>query len=57
MKNIINRNSKGKYHGYQERYHMGSKLWFKCFYNNDMVVDYQEFYYWISDKLEKCFYI
>ncbi len=56
MKDIINKNDKGKLHGYQERYANG-KLGIKCFYNNDIPVDYQEFY-WDDGKLEnKNFYI
>ncbi len=55
MKEIINKNSKGQWHGYQEWYTRG-KLCFKGFYNNNIKVDYEEFYYY-SGKLEKCFYI
>ncbi len=50
MKSIINRDYKGKLHGYQEWY-LNGKLYIKCFYNNGIRVDYQE-YYWDDDKLE-----
>ncbi len=57
MKSIINKNDKGRYHGYQEWYYSDGKLLYKGFYNNDMPVDYQECY-WDDDKLEnKNFYI
>ncbi len=56
MKDIINTNSKGQRHGYIEWYFNG-KLSYKCFYNNDIEVDYEEFYYWYSGKLKKSFYI
>jgi antitoxin component YwqK of YwqJK toxin-antitoxin module len=56
MKDIINLNSKGKLHGYQEQYCPDGKLYFKGFYNNGIQVDYEEFYNYNS-KLEKGFYI
>ncbi len=56
MKSIINRNDKGKLHGYQEWYWPNGKLYFKSFYNNNLPVDYQECY-WDDDKLTKSFYI
>ncbi len=57
MKNIINRNNKGQWDGYMERYWGHCKLWVKRFYNNGIEVDYEEFYYRISRKLKKSFYI
>ncbi len=56
MKNISNYNNKGELHGYQERYWLNGKLISKCFYNNGIQVDYDEFYNYNS-KLEKAFYI
>ncbi len=55
MKDIINKNSKGQHHGYQEWY-SGGKLFYKGFYNNGVDVDYEEFYN-INFKLIKSFYI
>ncbi len=55
MKDIINRNNKGQLHGYQERY-AGGKLRFKGFYNNGILVDYEEWYLF-GGELEKSFYI
>ncbi len=57
MKDITNRNYKGKLHGYQERYLGNGNLGGKYFYNNGKLVDYGEFYYRISCKLTKSFYI
>ncbi len=34
MKDIINRNDKGQWHGYIERYWFNGKLDYKCFFNN-----------------------
>ncbi len=56
MRDIRNYNDKGQYHGYQERYYINGKLWYKCFCNNDIEVDYEE-HYWSIGKLTKCFYI
>ncbi len=56
MKDIVNRNSKDQYHGYQERYYTNGKLYFKGFFNNDIEVDYEELYY-SNGKLEINFYI
>ncbi len=56
MKEIINRNNKGLFHGYQERYRANGELWVKGFYNNDIEIDYEEWYY-TNGKLEKVFYI
>ncbi len=56
MRNIINVNNKGEFHGYQERYWYNGKLWYKCFYNNGIEVDYEE-RYWLNGKLIKSFYI
>ncbi len=55
MKEIINKNDKGELHGYQEWYWCG-ELSFKGFYNNNIIVDYEEEYNY-SGKLEKSFYI
>ncbi len=55
IKSIINRNNKKQRHGYQERYWCGN-VGYKCFYNNDIPVDYQEFYFG-NGKSEKTFYI
>ncbi len=57
MKSIINENSKGLLHGYQETYWSNGQLWLKCFYNNGIIADYEE-RYWFNGKLRhKCFYI
>ncbi len=56
MKDIINYNDKGRYHGYQERYHDNGVLYRKGFYNNDIEVDYEEYYYYWG-KFELIFYI
>jgi len=54
-KDIDNKNSKGQLHGYQETYWNG-KLGVKCFYNNGIPIDYEEYYY-LSGELEKIFHI
>jgi len=56
-KDIINRNSKGKLHGYRERYSYSGNLWYKGFYHNGVRIDYEESYYWSGGELEKIFYI
>jgi len=53
-KNIINYNSKGEVHGYQEWYYGG--LHVKGFIHNEIGIDYQEFYYY-SGESEKVFHI
>ncbi len=56
-KDITNRNSKGKYHGYQEWYLVGN-LWYKCFYNNGVDIDYAEGYCFGGGELKnKSFHI
>ncbi len=57
MKDIINENNKGQCHGYKEWYYPNGQLRYKGFYNNGIRVDYEEFYYWVSRKLRKSFYI
>ncbi len=57
MKEIINRNSKGQHHGYQEGYYSNGNLWVKCFHNNGILVDYQEFYYTNGNLKTKTFHI
>ncbi len=58
MKNVININDKGLYHGYQERYWIDGKLITKCFCNNGVFLDYQEWYnHSVNYKLTKTFYI
>ncbi len=56
MKDIINLNSKGKWHGYQEYYWYDGKLYHKGFCYNNIKVDYEE-YYLLNGELEKSFYI
>ncbi len=56
MKDIINKNYKGKLHGYQEWYGYNAKLHGKCFFNNGIRVDYEEWYY-SNGRLKKTFYI
>ncbi len=58
MKGITNRNDKGLYHGYIELYWRDGELRFKCFFNNGIKVDYQEYYSWHNGKLKsKIFHI
>ncbi len=58
MKGIENINNKGQLHGYRERYYSNGKLWFKCFFNNGIEFDYEEYYNYHNGKLRfKCFYI
>lgn len=45
MKNIINRNSKGEIHGYQELYWNKTKLAFKGKRKNDKPIGYGEYHY------------
>jgi antitoxin component YwqK of YwqJK toxin-antitoxin module len=42
-KNITPENNKGEGHGYWEWYCDGN-LWFKCFYQNDKLMGYEEIY-------------
>ncbi len=57
MKNIINKNNKGQLHGHQEWYYYRD-LYYKCFYNNGVIVDYEEYYNYYNGKLRfKRFYI
>ncbi len=56
MKNIRNYNDKGQPHGYQELY-INGYLTYKGFYNNDIEVDYEEFYWYRSKLADKTFYI
>ncbi len=56
MKNITNKNDKGQWDGYQEYYWSNGDLIVKCFFNNGVLVDYQEFHLDV-DKLEKVFHI
>jgi len=48
-KNIRQYNDKGEQHGYWEVYFAGD-LRYKCFYHNDKLVGYEE-YYWYNAKL------
>ncbi len=57
MKEIENINNKGEYHGYQEWYFFNGQLMCKCFFNNGIKVNYQEYYEHINGNLEKRFYI
>jgi antitoxin component YwqK of YwqJK toxin-antitoxin module len=43
---IISFNDKGQRHGYWEVYWSNGKLWYKCFYQNDKQVGYEEWYHW-----------
>ncbi len=56
MRDIRNYNDKGETHGYQEIYNDSGTLIIKCFFNNGVLVDYQEFHLDV-DKLEKVFHI
>ncbi len=51
MKNIINYNNKGQRHGYQQIY-WSCGVYRKCFYNNGVQIDYEEFY-WGDGELER----
>ena len=42
-KDIINKNDKRQWHGYQEWY-VNNKLWFRCNYKNDKINGYIEWY-------------
>ncbi len=55
MKDIKNLNSKGQWHGYQEWYFEG-KLYFKGFFYNGELIDYDEIYY-SNGELKKIFFI
>ncbi len=44
MRDIENYNSKGLYHGYQEWYFSNGNIGLKCYFNNDIEVDYEERY-------------
>ncbi len=58
MRDIINRNDKGQLHGYHEVYLGDGDIWFKCFFNNGIQVDYEEWYYYGGGNLKfKSFYI
>lgn len=47
MKNIININSKGQHHGYQEIYFDGSDLlWYRCTAKNNYFINYTEEHSW-----------
>ena len=50
-KSIKPRNNKGQHHGLWEHYYKG-KLWYKCFFQNDKLVGYDESYY-SNGKLSK----
>ncbi len=56
MKNIINENNKGQFHGYQEFYFVGN-IWVKCFYNNNIIVDYSECCSFTGELKNKVFYL
>ncbi len=56
MKNIINKNDKGRYHGYQEWYFGNGKLDYKGFFNNGIRFAYEEEHYY-NGKLKKSFHI
>ena len=49
-KNIVNKNSKGKYHGYQEWYWGNGNLWWRCNDINNLEDGYQELY-WNNNKI------
>ncbi len=58
MRNIGNYNDKGKLHGYLEQYWSDGTLIIKCFCNNGVFLDYQEWYnHSVNYKLTKTFYI
>ena len=42
MKNILNRNNKGQYHGYQKWYSKIGKLTLRCNMKNGLAVGYVE---------------
>ena len=44
MNNITNTNSKGQYHGYQERY-WSDKLGYRTNYKNDKFIGYHEIHF------------
>ena len=50
-KDITPRNNKGEQHGYWEYYYKGN-LWYKCFFQNDKRVGYEENYYFNFGKLK-----
>ncbi len=56
MRNIRNYNSKGQFHGYQERYRDSSKSMFKYFYNNGIRINYEELYRFNCELKYKCLF-
>ena len=55
-KDIKPRNTKGKPHGYWERYWSNNNLLFKCVYNNGIKVGYGE-YNFLTGKLTKRYHL
>jgi len=52
IKDITPHNKKGQRHGYWEYYFFGDILFYKCFYQNDKEVGYEEDYdSYINGKL------
>jgi len=56
-KDIKPRNTKGKPHGYWERYWSNNNLLFKCVYHNGKVIGYEEDYSRDGKLRKKTYYL
>jgi len=55
-KDIEPRNTKGKPHGYWERYFSSGQPQYKCVFHNGKEIGYEEFYHY-DGKLNKRYYL
>ena len=53
---ITPRNEKSQAHGYWETYWDG-RLWYRCYYLNDILTGYEEYYFTNNKKFEVTFYL